>query len=31
MDIENNVLYIKGAIPGFNGSEVRVKPSIKKS
>ena len=31
MDIENNVLYIKGAIPCFNGSEVRVKPSIKKS
>jgi large subunit ribosomal protein L3 len=30
MDIENNVLYIKGAIPGFNGSEVRVKPSVKK-
>jgi large subunit ribosomal protein L3 len=31
MDIENNVIYIKGAIPGFNGSEVKIKPSIKKS
>ena len=31
MDIENNVIYIKGAVPGFNGSEVRIKPSIKKS
>jgi len=31
MDLENNVIYIKGAIPGFNGSEVKIKPSIKKS
>ena len=31
MDIENNVIYIKGAIPGFNGSRVKIKPSIKKS
>jgi len=31
MDIENNVIYIKGAVPGFNGSEVKIKPSIKKS
>ena len=31
MDIENNVIYIKGAIPGFNGSEVKIKPSVKKS
>ena len=31
MDIENNVIYIKGAIPGFNGSKVKIKPSIKKS
>ena len=30
MDIENNVIYIKGAVPGFNGSEVKIKPSIKK-
>jgi len=31
MDIENNVIYIKGAVPGSNGSEVKIKPSIKKS
>ena len=31
MDIENNIIYIKGAVPGFNGSEVKIKPSIKKS
>ena len=31
MDIENNVIYIKGAVPGFNGSEIKIKPSIKKS
>ncbi len=31
MDIENNVIYIKGALPGFNGSEVKIKPSIKVS
>ena len=31
MDVENNVIYIKGALPGFNGSEVKIKPSIKKS
>ena len=31
LDIKNNVIYIKGAIPGFNGSEVKIKPSIKKS
>ena len=31
MDVENNVIYIKGAIPGFNGSQVKIKPSIKKS
>ncbi len=31
MDVENNVIYIKGAVPGFNGSEVKIKPSIKKS
>ena len=30
MDIENNVIYIKGAVPGFNGSEVKIKPSIKR-
>ena len=30
MDVENNVIYIKGAVPGFNGSEVKIKPSNKK-
>ena len=31
MDVENNVIYIKGSVPGFNGSEVKIKPSIKSS
>ena len=31
LDLENNVIYIKGAVPGFNGSEVKIKPSNKKS
>ena len=31
MDIENSILYVKGAIPGFNGSQVKIKPSVKKS
>ena len=31
MDVENNVIYIKGAVPGFNGSELKIKPSNKKS
>ncbi len=31
VDIENNVIYIKGAVPGFTGSEVKIKPSNKKS
>ena len=30
MDIKNNVIYIKGSVPGFNGSEIKIKPSIKK-
>ena len=30
IDVENNLLFIKGAIPGFNGSKVTIKPSIKK-
>ncbi|MBL88067.1 MAG: 50S ribosomal protein L3 [Gammaproteobacteria bacterium] len=29
MDVENNVIYIKGSVPGFNGSELKIKPSIK--
>ena len=31
MDKENNIIYIKGSVPGFNGSEVKIKPSIKTS
>jgi large subunit ribosomal protein L3 len=31
MDIENSILYVKGAIPGFNGSQVKIKHSVKKS
>ena len=31
MDIENNIIYIKGAVPGFNGSDVKIKPSLKRS
>ena len=30
LDVENNVVYVKGAIPGFNGSEVKIKPANKK-
>ena len=30
MDVENNVIYIKGAVPGCNGSELKIKPSNKK-
>ena len=31
LDVENNVVYVKGAIPGFNGSEIKIKPSHKKT
>ena len=31
MDVANNVIYIKGAVPGFNGSELKIKPSNKLS
>ena len=31
LDVENNVLYIKGAVPGFNGSDLKIKPALKKS
>jgi large subunit ribosomal protein L3 len=30
LDVANNVLYIKGAVPGFNGSELKIKPALKK-
>ena len=31
LDKENNLIFVKGSIPGFNGSVVKIKPSIKKS
>ena len=31
MDVENNIIYIKGSVPGFNGSQLKIKPSIKAS
>jgi large subunit ribosomal protein L3 len=30
IDSENNLLYIKGSVPGHKGSFVTVKPSITK-
>ena len=31
LDVENNIIYIKGAVPGFNGSDLKIKPALKKS
>ena len=31
LDVENNVIYIKGAVPGFNGSDLKIKPALKKT
>ena len=31
MDVENNVIYLKGSVPGFKGSQLKIKPSIKAS
>lgn len=31
LDVENNVIYFKGAVPGFNGSDLKIKPALKKS
>ena len=31
LDVENNVVYVKGPLPGFNGSEIKNKPSYKKT
>ena len=31
LDKKNNLIFVKGSIPGFNGSTVKIKPSIKKS
>ena len=29
VDAENNLLLVKGAVPGATGSEVIVKPAVK--
>ncbi|AEH39917.1 50S ribosomal protein L3 [Buchnera aphidicola (Cinara tujafilina)] len=31
IDISKNLLLIKGAIPGFNGNNIIIKPSVKKT
>ena len=31
IDLENNFILIKGAVPGANGSEVTIKPATKKT
>ncbi len=28
-DVQNNLLYIKGAVPGFVGSIVKITPAVK--
>ena len=28
-DIQNNLLYVKGAVPGFNGSTLKITPAVK--
>jgi large subunit ribosomal protein L3 len=28
-DIENNLLYVKGAVPGFTGSTLKITPAVK--
>jgi len=28
-DVENNLLYVKGAVPGFNGSTLKITPAVK--
>ncbi len=28
-DVENNLLYGKGAVPGFNGSTLKITPAVK--
>ena len=30
IDNQNNLLVLKGSVPGANGSEIRIKPSVKK-
>ena len=29
-DVQNNLLYVKGAVPGFNGSILKITPAVKK-
>ena len=31
LDLENNVIYTKGAVQGFNGSDLNIKAALKKS
>ena len=28
-DIQNNLLYVKGSVPGFNGSTLKITPAVK--
>ena len=28
-DVQNNLLYVKGAVPGFNGSMLKITPAVK--
>ena len=28
-DVQNNLLYVKGAVPGFKGSTLRITPAVK--
>ena len=28
-DVQNNLLYVKGAVPGFKGSTVKITPAVK--
>ena len=28
-DVQNNLLYVKGAVPGFNGSTLKITPAVK--
>ena len=28
-DIQNNLLYVKGAVPGFNGSTLKITNAVK--
>lgn len=30
IDIKRNIVYVKGAVPGFNGSYVKVRDSLRK-